>query len=471
RCGGRLSETVIPRSEKYPIFLPQNHRLTQLLILREHTSIFHGGAPATLSRLRQHFWIPHGRRAVRLVITNHCLQCRRWKAKPFALPPMPPLPAARVQPAPAFDCTGIDLLGPIRVSSETGASKRWIALFTCLVTRAVHLEIAEDLSALSLVECLRRFIARRGLPREIISDNGTNMILTAKSLKDIPDACSVKWTFITAFAPWKGGVYERLVGLTKTCLRRSVGRRLLSDGELRTLAAEVEAVLNERPITYVESDDIQVIRPIDYLRPRAHLSVHVERTNEDPEFNPQPPSTRQQLLEQWSKAQECRNKFWEIWSREYLQLLRERDPRFHKGPRLQEHRIPRVGEIVLLSDTTAPRAFWRLAKVVEVPIGSDNRVRTARVKCSSGRTFLRTIAQLYPLEVSSDETEQTEVSPGQTPRLRNSDKNADDPQPALITRRITRSMTRSQQLPTTNAACYRALRLSLQTLSALLNVP
>uniref|UniRef100_A0A0M3HVD7 Integrase catalytic domain-containing protein n=1 Tax=Ascaris lumbricoides TaxID=6252 RepID=A0A0M3HVD7_ASCLU len=219
RCGGRLSETVIPRSEQYPIFLPQNHRLTQLLILREHMSIFHGGAPATLSRLHQHFWIPHGRCAVRLVITNRCLQRRRWKAKPFALPPMPPLPAARVQPAPAFDCTGIDLLGPIRVSSENGASKRWIALFTCLITRAVHLEIAEDLSVLSLVECLRRFIARRGLPREIISDNGTNMVLTAKSLKDIPDACSVKWTFITAFAPWKGGVYERLVGLTKTCLR------------------------------------------------------------------------------------------------------------------------------------------------------------------------------------------------------------------------------------------------------------
>uniref|UniRef100_A0A0M3ISP9 DUF2263 domain-containing protein n=1 Tax=Ascaris lumbricoides TaxID=6252 RepID=A0A0M3ISP9_ASCLU len=133
-------------------------------------------------------------------------------------------------------------------------------------------------------------------------------------MKDIPDACSVQWTFVTAFAPWKRGVYERLVGLTKTCLRRSVERRLLSDGELRTLAAEVEAVLNERPIIYIESDDIQFIRPIDYLRPRAHLSVHVERTNEDPEFNPQPPNTRQQLLEQWSKAEECQNKFWEIWS-------------------------------------------------------------------------------------------------------------------------------------------------------------
>uniref|UniRef100_A0A0M3I0A2 DUF5641 domain-containing protein n=1 Tax=Ascaris lumbricoides TaxID=6252 RepID=A0A0M3I0A2_ASCLU len=126
---------------------------------------------------------------------------------------------------------------------------------------------------------------------------------------------------------------------------------------IRTLARRMEAVLNERPITYVESDEIQVIRPIDYLHPRAHLSVHVERTNEGPKFNPQPPNTRQQLLEQWSKAQGCRNKFWKIWSREYLQLLRERDPRYHKRRRLQEHRIHRVGEIVLLSDTTASRAF------------------------------------------------------------------------------------------------------------------
>uniref|UniRef100_A0A0M3ISP8 Integrase_H2C2 domain-containing protein n=1 Tax=Ascaris lumbricoides TaxID=6252 RepID=A0A0M3ISP8_ASCLU len=109
RCGGRLSETAIPRSEQYPIFLLQNHRLTQLHTLREHMSIFHGGAPATLTRLRQYFWIPQGRRAVKLVIA---FLCRRWKAKPFALPPMPPLPAAQVQPAPAFDCTGTELLGP-----------------------------------------------------------------------------------------------------------------------------------------------------------------------------------------------------------------------------------------------------------------------------------------------------------------------------------------------------------------------
>ncbi|VDK17999.1 unnamed protein product [Anisakis simplex] len=201
------------------------------------------------------------------------------------------------------------------------------------------------------------------------------------------------------------GVYERLIGLTKNCMRKAVGRRLLTDATLRTFVTEVEAVLNERPLTYVENENIEVLRPIDYLRPRAHLALSMKENAEmEAEFNPHPPSTRQQFLDEWRKSEEYRNKFWIIWSREYLQLLREREQQLHKGPYAQERRTPRIGEVVLLNEQNRPRCMWRLARIVETPEGSGHAIRTARIKLATGRTLVRSIAHLYPLEVTLTDT-------------------------------------------------------------------
>ncbi|VBB32287.1 unnamed protein product [Acanthocheilonema viteae] len=147
------------------------------------------------------------------------MACKRWRAKPLLLPIMPNLSNQRVQRTRIFENVGLDYLGPLSIKCESGLNKRWIALFTCFTTRAIHLEVVDDLSAESFMHVLRRFGARRGYPYP------------------------------------NGGVYERLIGLTKNDMRRSIGRRLLRHKELITLMAEIEGVLNSRPLTYVNFDE------------------------------------------------------------------------------------------------------------------------------------------------------------------------------------------------------------------------
>ena len=122
-----------------------------------------------------------------------------------------------------------------------GASKVWICLFTCLVTRAVHLELNHNLSTEDFLMALRRFIACRGKPDEIISDNAMQFKLASETIDIIwqrilkcPDVQNyasenrISWKFIVELAPWMGGFYERLVGLVKRSLRKAIGRKLLS---------------------------------------------------------------------------------------------------------------------------------------------------------------------------------------------------------------------------------------------------
>jgi len=147
----------------------------------------HNGVKETLTQIRSQYWIVGDRSLVRSIIHN-CVICRRFEGNPFRLPPPPPLPAFRVNEAPPFCYTGVDYAGPLFVrdqGSDTNSSKVWICLFTCCVTRAVHLELVIDMSAPTFIRCMKRFAARRGLPRKFISDNGKAFKTASKLLTDI----------------------------------------------------------------------------------------------------------------------------------------------------------------------------------------------------------------------------------------------------------------------------------------------
>ncbi|KHN79134.1 hypothetical protein Tcan_01311, partial [Toxocara canis] len=146
----------------------------------------------------------------------------------------------------------------------------------------------------------------------------------------------IKWSFVTAFAPWKGGVYERFVGLTKNAIRRTIGRRLPDRKTFQTFITETEAVINQRPMTFIESDSLEVLRPADFLRPRANFLTEVEvDKNEECMCSPSPPSSTEALVLQWDQTQRCLQKFWTAWQHEYLHLLREREQHRHSGPYAQ----------------------------------------------------------------------------------------------------------------------------------------
>ena len=189
RCKGRLEYSEMVHEAKELIILPKEHRLTALQIQECHERVLHNGVRSTLAELRSRFWVPKGRQVVKRVISR-CVPYKKIEGKSFTQPPTASLPEFRVRRAPPFSKEGVDFAGPLFVKGKGGTNeaqmrKVYFALFTCCVTRAVHLELEEGLSVETFKGCLRRFIARRGIPALIVSDNAKTFKSTEKQLRTL----------------------------------------------------------------------------------------------------------------------------------------------------------------------------------------------------------------------------------------------------------------------------------------------
>ncbi|VDM94746.1 unnamed protein product, partial [Onchocerca ochengi] len=355
--------------------------------------------------MRRKFWIPKGRSEVKRVL-NKCRICKRWTTKPFKLPDMPNLPENRVTRSKTFAHVGLDYLGPLSVKIDSGLTKRWVALFTCFTTRALHLELVENLSAECFLHIFRRFIARRGCPESVLSDNASQFQLVFKTMKEQDIMLTnffarngMIWKNIVSRAPWSGGVYERIIGLTKKAMKRAIGRRLLWERELITLITEIEGILNTRPLTYINFDDYVIVRPTDFISPNASLVTPFTNNDNQEEFIPHRLNNKEKLIRHWLNTLKVLDIFWETWKNEYLTSLRERTQRQHISLRNVETRIPREKEIVLVNEPDIPRGMWKLARIKEIKKGKDGEVRNAIIEMPHGRFLVRPINSLCPLEV------------------------------------------------------------------------
>ena len=180
RCRGRFENAWFAEGTKYPVLLPKSDYLTRLIIKKTHKDNLHSGVSQTLANIRYTFWIPQGRSMVKSVL-RICNNCRRCEGGPYRLPPFAPFPTSRVP----FKSTGIDYFGPLYIKTRQGQQKVWICLFTCLVTRGIHLEVTTDMSTEQLLLCLRRFIAIRGTPVGIISDNASQFKAASDMMKQV----------------------------------------------------------------------------------------------------------------------------------------------------------------------------------------------------------------------------------------------------------------------------------------------
>ena len=177
RVEGRLEMAVmLSANQQHPIVLPPEGHLPRLVIIDAHCSMLHASADRTHFELRSTFWILRGIQTVGRVLRG-CQECKRRKSKPMQ-PRMAPLPPARVTAyTPVFHSTGIDYLGPLYVTVKRSTEKRWVCLFTCLSTRAIHLELATDLSAPSLHPAAQQhfmLVERERAPRTFIAPDRWN---------------------------------------------------------------------------------------------------------------------------------------------------------------------------------------------------------------------------------------------------------------------------------------------------------
>uniref|UniRef100_A0A7I4Y6K3 Integrase catalytic domain-containing protein n=1 Tax=Haemonchus contortus TaxID=6289 RepID=A0A7I4Y6K3_HAECO len=358
RCQGRLANSHLGFDAMNPILLVPNHALTKIIVMHVHKKSGHQGVAGTLAELQTKYWLPKGRQVVKKII-RECVTCIKAQGAPYQYPPAPALPSERVSISRPFENIGLDYAGPFLVRTEGNQhEKRWICLYTCMATRAIHLETVKGLSAKEFVNAFRRFIARRGTPRTMLSDNATTFTAGNDLLRTIFDELQtsdefsnfnsqhgITWNFITPLSPWKGGFYERLIGSLKSCLRKTIQKKFLSDEEFCTVVTECEALVNSRPLTYVSSDfqEGNPIRPIDFLHPHAKISMWNFEPDYDPNFRLI--SNRNEAIQLLEETKESLAKFWRAWSHTYLTTLQN----FHleESRRRSRKLEPVVGSIVL----------------------------------------------------------------------------------------------------------------------------
>ena len=379
RCRGRISNASVSYDSKYPILLPANEHFTILVIRKAHERVLHNGVKETLTEVRSRYWIVRGRSAIKRVI-GRCVICRRFEGQHYSAPPPPPLPTFRVTEEPAFTYTGLDYAGPIYIKSDDNMEKVWICLYTCCVTRCIHLDIVFNLSVESFLRSLTRFTARRGVPLKILSDNGKTFKSAAKILKKIASHGDIsrylletrtKWLFNVERAPWWGGVFERMVKSVRRCLRKVMGQAKLDYDELHTAAVEIEGIINSRPLSYVTTEDFdEPLTPSHLLVGRRLLSLPSRSHKEsDEEYSPQ--ITKSHLSRRYRHLNTTLDRFWQRWRSEYLLELREHHRFNNKGSQGQQIAL---GDIVVVHTNEKRRGFWNLGKIEELFTGRDGLI-------------------------------------------------------------------------------------------------
>lgn len=393
RVGGRLSQSIsLAYDRKFPALLPSRSKFTELLIENTHIKYFHAGHQTILSIISQQFWIVSAKRAIRRVLSK-CLRC--WRTRPTPLqPPMASLPRERISPSKPFLHSGVDFAGPfiISLSKTRGAKtmKAYLCLFICFATKALHLEIASDLTASAFLAALRRFVARRGRVQHLYSDCGTNFVSAYRQLNKLMETAAeteaISWHFNPASAPHFGGLWEAGVKSVKGHLLRTIGHQIFSYEELSTLVTEVEAMLNSRPLTPVSSDpnDLQALTPAHFLISEPLVALP------DQDYSDVPINR----LTRWQLVQGLFQHIWSRWSNEYLHTLHQRVKWNNYQKNLE------VGTLVLIKNELCSPLRWPLGRVVATHPGCDGVVRVATVRTASS-LFKRPVVKLCPLPIDS----------------------------------------------------------------------
>ncbi|XP_065365522.1 uncharacterized protein LOC135958548 [Calliphora vicina] len=387
KVGGRLEFAAISEGQKHPIILPSKNHFVDCYVRHLHISNYHAGPKALMSLIRQRFWIINSRNLCRRIV-NSCPQCIRYRPR-LLQQMMGNLPVERLNPSRPFARCAVDFCGPVNTYLRIRGKvpyKTYIAVFVCLATKAVHLEVVSDLSTDAFIAALKRMIGRRGLPTDIFCDNATNFVgansklaqlksflFDPKNSNFIINYCSnqfINFRFIPPRAPHFGGLWEAAVKSAKGHLTRTLDNTRLTYEELATAMIDIEAILNSRPISPLSSDpsDFEALTPGHFLI-GAPLRSLPERDVPPIEIN---------KLEYWARISAIKQHFWKKWSHDYINELQTRNKWTSTNSNIC------TGSLVIIKEDNLPPQRWLMGKIINIVRGRDDRVRVVDIKTTKG---------------------------------------------------------------------------------------
>lgn len=397
RVGGRLvNSDSFTYDKKHPLLLCSRHLFTRLIFEHQHKVLLHAGPQLLLATVRETWWPLKGRNLAKQVV-HKCVRCTRMRATPMKIQ-MGNLPNERLVPGYPFLRCGVDYAGPLLMLNRAGRgaklTKCYICLFVCFATRAIHLELVTSLTSEAYLLALKRFISRRGKPMQIFSDNGKTFVGALKEFSKFLDTNesdilnytsdnSIEFSFIPPYSPHFGGLWEAGVKSCKYHLRRIVGNAHLTYEELSTVLAQIEAVLNSRPISPMSTD------PTDLL-PLSPAHFLIGRPLTAPADKKDLTMTATHRLPRYDRIEQMRQNFWRRWATEYISELQKRT----KWQSNQDTLLPNT--LVLIKEDHLPPLKWQLGRVQETFPGRDGLSRVAVIKTATG-IIKRTYPKLCPL--------------------------------------------------------------------------
>ena len=386
--GGRLGKSHVSSLQAHPVILSSSDWLTKLLFKHYHYMLCHCGPTLLLAHTATFLYVVAARKLAKSVCQT-CLTCRR-RAPRALTQMMGELPAPRVNPALCFKNTGLDYAGPIQLKRgnprKPTINKGYLAIFVCLATKAVHIEVVSDQTTAALLAALRRFSYHKGLPTNIYSDNGSNFVGAKHELHDLyaflslPSteaamrsslmARKITWHQIPQRAPHFGGIWEAAVRSTKHHLKRTVGTVKLYYEEMATVTCQIAACLNSRPYLAQDCHEAEGELP---LTPGHFLIGRPMQA-----YPEEPGEADISLTNRWKLCQALVQSFWDQWSTSYLSSLQKRNKWLKPLPNLQ------AGDLVMMLDESTPLiTVWKMGKVLATYPGEDGLVRAADVEVST----------------------------------------------------------------------------------------
>lgn len=409
RSRGRVGKNVALTFEAVnPILLHNESHLTSLVVNDAHHKVKHLSTASTLNYLRREgYWITKGRSAVTKVLSK-CVLCKIYNSYACRTGVSPELPSERVNFVNAFDNVGVDYTGHYFIENKIGERcKCYILIFSCLNTRAIHLELLEDMSAPAFVLAFIRFCNRYGIPTNVWSDNAKSFLSSGKILKEMltDDVTqnqfkkfNVTFRTIPAYAPWYGACWERLIGIVKKCISKTFGRSRLEYESFLTSLSDIQNVVNNRPLTYrSKNQELDILTPNCFLSFRNTLPSIVISENSLAYLDDVGGEMyRTRLFDTLDTRKLLIKTFTQNWYEEYLLSLRE----MSFGKKNLKASVP-IGpnSVVLYKIPDKNRTYCPLVRVLETYENKQGEVFTAKVIKPDKTVIKVPVAHLVPLEL------------------------------------------------------------------------